>query len=98
MDMDNAMCRALLELLQARQKLAAVNIQRLLGWGNSRTLRLLATMQETGLIVPESGRPGSFLVQKEVVSQGLPPAVMASAGDVLGNGEFLPIYGVGNGD
>lgn len=93
MGMENTKCRALLELLQGRQKLTAINIQRLFGWGNSRTLRLLATMQDSGLITPEPGRPGMFLVHGDAVTLGIPPAVIDLVSDVLGNGEFLPLGG-----
>lgn len=86
--MDSAKVKALLELLQGREKLAAINIQRLFGWGNTRTLRLLATMQDAGLIIPEPGRPGMYLVQGDAVSLGIPPVVMDRVADVLGNGEF----------
>ncbi|ANT70202.1 hypothetical protein [Aeromonas hydrophila] len=91
MGTENAKCRALLELLQGRQVIEAVNIQRLFGWGNSRTLRLLASLQDGGLIAPDSGRPGQYIVQGGSVAQGLPTSVVAQVCDVLGNGEFLPI-------
>lgn len=96
MDIENTKCRALLELLQGRQKITVVNIHRLFGWGNSRTLRLFAVMLDAGLIKPDPERQGQFLVQEAVVAQGLPPAVMAWVGDVLGNGEFLPVGSAGN--
>ncbi|WCH25207.1 hypothetical protein [Aeromonas salmonicida] len=93
MDMGNTKCQALLELLQSRQQLASVNIQRLFGWGNSRILRLLVALQGAGFIVADTARPGQYIVQRERVALGLPPEVIAQVLDVLGNGEFLPRAG-----
>lgn len=96
MDMGNAKCHALLELLQSRQAITAVNIHRMFGWGNSRILRLFAVMLDAGLIKADPSRPGQFLVQEGPVALGLPPSVMERVGDVLGNGEFLPVGSAGN--
>jgi hypothetical protein len=89
MGMESTKCQALLELLQNRQQLASVNIQRLFGWGNSRILRLLVALQDAGLIVADPVRPGQYIVQSTRVAQGLPSVVIDQVLDVLGNGEFL---------
>lgn len=93
--MTNPKCCALLELLQSLgdKPLSADNIQRLFGWGNSRTGRLLAGLQEAGLIAQRNDRPGRFSVQAAALCDaechGFPQPIIDQVCDVFANSEFL---------
>ncbi|MGI6905761.1 hypothetical protein [Leclercia adecarboxylata] len=66
--MENTKCQALLELLNSHQdQLAAVNVARLFGWGNSRVLRLMTALKKAVLIEPITNRPGEFTANVEAL-------------------------------
>lgn len=68
MQMENTKCQALLELLNSHQdQLAAVNVARLFGWGNSRVLRLMTALKKAVLIEPITNRPGEFTANVEAL-------------------------------
>lgn len=84
--MENTKCRALVELLNShRDQLAAVNVARLYGWGNSRVLRLMTALQKAGIIIPVENRPGEFTVNEASLVDGLPQHIVDQVSDVMFN-------------
>lgn len=86
MNMENVKCVALMELLGShKDQLAAVNIARLFGWGNSRVLRLMTALQKAGIIIPVENRPGEFTVNEASRVDGLPQHIVDQVSDVMFN-------------
>ncbi|WP_163604306.1 hypothetical protein [Leclercia adecarboxylata] len=91
--MENTKCQALVELLNShRDQLAAVNVARLYGWGNSRVLRLLSALQKAGLIEPITNRPGEYTANVEALVGGLPQNIVELVTDVMFNDKIGTSY------
>lgn len=93
MQMENTKCQALLELLNSHQdQLAAVNVARLFGWGNSRVLRLMTALKKAGLIEPITNRPGEFTANVKALVDGLPQNIVELVTDVMFNDKIGASY------